>query len=67
MIKVKPTEVYADNGDLEKIIFNNLDGKFEIQAVWDENDPNDEEHRDKFRAWAYRLLKQLDYEVLSES
>jgi hypothetical protein len=64
MIKVKPTEVYADNGDLEKIIFNNLDGEFEIQAVWDENDPNDEEHRVKFRAWSKRLLDQIGYEVV---
>jgi hypothetical protein len=64
MIKVKPVEVYADNGDLEKIVFNNLDEEFEIQAVWDENDPNDEEHREKFREWAKRLLDQIGYEVV---
>jgi hypothetical protein len=64
MIKVKPVEVYADNGDLEKIIYNNLDGEFEIQAVWDINDVNDEEHRKKFRSWASRLLGQLGFEVV---
>lgn len=67
-MRVIPTDVYNEDGELVKIVFNNEDGEFVIQAVWDENDPNDEEHRVKFREWAYRFINQLDdgkYEVQS--
>ena len=63
---VKPREIYTEDGDLDRIEFYNQEGKFEIQAVWDDQDPNDEEHRIKFREWAYRIVGQVDdgkYEV----
>ena len=60
---VKPKEIYNDKGDLERIEFYNRDDEFQIQAVWDDEDPNDEEHRIKFREWAYRFIGQLDFEV----
>jgi len=62
-MRVIPREVYDENGDMLRIEFYNQAGEFEIQAVWDENDPNDEEHRVKFREWAYRFLRQKDYEI----
>jgi len=62
-MRVTPKEIYAENGDLEKIEFYGEDGKMEIQAVWDDTDPNDEEHRVKFREWSYRFIKQLNFEV----
>jgi len=60
--KVIPTDVY-ENGDLIKIEFHNADGEFVIEAVWDPQDPQDSEHREKFRKWSYKMLRQLDYEV----
>ena len=63
-IKVIPTDVY-ENGDLIRIDFHDLDGKHQIQAVWDENDPQDSEHRAAFRKWAYRFISQLEFEVLT--
>ena len=59
-----PVDVYDKEGNLTKIEFNNKNGEFIIEAVWDEQDPQDSEHRVKFRQWAYRMLDQLGYEIL---
>jgi hypothetical protein len=63
MITVIPTDIYDKEGDLIKIEFHDTDGDFVIQAMWDENDPQDSEHREKFRVWAYRMVGQLGYKV----
>lgn len=62
-IKVVPTDVYED-GDLVKIVFHDLEGNYQIQSVWDDNDPQDSEHRAAFRKWSYRMINQLEFEVL---
>lgn len=63
-MKVIPTDVYDKDGDMIKIEFNDIEGNFVIEAVWDPQDPQDSEHREKFRKWAYRMVGQLDYEVM---
>ena len=57
-MKLIPRDVYDKNGDMVKIEFLNDEGEIEIEAVWDEQDPNDEEHRVAFRKWAYRFVSQ---------
>ena len=64
MKKVIPTDVYDRDGNLVRIDFHNEAGDFELQALWDENDPQDSEHRVAFREWAYRMINQKDMEVL---
>ena len=59
---VIPTDIYED-GDLIKIEYHNSAGDFVIEALWDEQDEQTSENRIKFREWATRLMKQLDYEV----
>lgn len=59
---VIPTDIYKD-GDLLAIEFNNTEGEFVIEAVWDETDPQTSENRVAFRKWAYHMLKQMGYEV----
>ena len=65
-MRVIPSEVFNESGKMERIEFYNEYGVFEVQAEWDESDPNDEEHRQKFREWAYRIVEQIEngkYEV----
>jgi hypothetical protein len=61
--KAIPTDIYDKNGNLIKIEFHDTDGEFIIEALWDERDPQDAEHRDAFREWAYRIADQIGYEV----
>ena len=62
-MKIIPTDIYED-GDLVRIEFHNEAGEFEFQAVWDEQDPQDAEHREFFRKWSYKMATQLGYEVM---
>ena len=65
-IKVIGTDVY-ENGDLVRIEFYDLEGQHVVNSVWDENDPQDSEHREAFRSWSYKIVGQLDqgaFEVL---
>ena len=64
MKKVIPTDVYDKEGNLTRIDFFNEAGDFEIQVLWDDRDPQDSEHRIKFREWAYKMLDQNDLEVV---
>ena len=63
MTKVIPTDVYDDEGNLLRIEFHNLEGKFEIQAEWDERDEQTSEKREAFRKWVYQMIKRLDFEA----
>jgi len=58
-----PTDVYDKDGNFMKIEFYDYAGNFIVQSVWDENDPQDSEHREFFRKWSYKMVKQLGYEV----
>jgi len=65
MTTLIPTDVYDKDGNMVKIEFYDTDGEFVIQSVWDEQDPQDSEHREFFRKWSYKMVKQLGYEVAS--
>jgi hypothetical protein len=62
-MKVIPTDVYDKEGNMLKIEFHNLEGEFEIEAVWDPEDEQTSENREKLRKWAYRMVGQLGFEV----
>lgn len=63
MEKAIPTNIYDKSGDLTGIEFHKPDGEFIIVAHWDHRDAQTSSNRDKFRAWAYKMVRQLDYEV----
>ena len=52
-----------ENGDLIKIEYYDVHGSHIVDVVWDENDPQDAEHRKFFREWAVKMVKQLGYDV----
>lgn len=64
MKRVIPTDVYDKDGNLSRIEFHDGKGEFVIQAVWDDADEQTSENRVKFREWAYRMVNQLNCEVL---
>ena len=64
MKKVIPTDVYDKDGNLTRIDFYNEAGDFEVQALWDDKEPQDTEHRIAFRKWAYRMLEQKGTKVI---
>jgi hypothetical protein len=63
-ITVVPVDVYID-GELEKIDFHDTNGDFVIQAVWpwDLDPVQTPSNREEFRKWAYRMVRQLGYNV----
>jgi hypothetical protein len=62
-MKLIPTDIYDENGDLLRIEFNDTNGDFVVQSVWDDQDPQDSEHREFFRNWSYKMVGQLGHEV----
>jgi hypothetical protein len=58
-----PQDVLDKEGNLTGIEFYDTAGSFIIFAEWDKRDRQTQENRDTFRKWAYRMLKQLNYEV----
>lgn len=58
-----PTEIMDKNGNLQVIEFYDELGSHILDAVWDENDPQDAEHRAKFRNWAYNFLEGKGYNI----
>jgi hypothetical protein len=63
MTTVIPTDIYDKEGNMLKIEFNDTEGNFVVDVVWDPQDPQDSEHREQLRMWAYKMVKQLGYEV----
>ena len=58
-----PTDVYDKDGNMQRIEFFDSNGDFVVQSLWDDKDPQDAEHRESFRKWSYKMVKQLGYEV----
>ena len=58
-----PTDIYNKDGQLVKIEFTTPSGEHIVDALWDDREEQTSENRVKFREWAYRLIKQKDYEV----
>ncbi len=61
-MKVVLTEVYDSDENLVKIDVHDLEGKFIIQIMWDDQDEQSFENRNHFRKWSIRQLKQRGYE-----
>ena len=62
-MKLIPTDIYDKEGNMTKVEFHDTNGDFVIESVWDDQDPQDSEHREMFRKWSYKMVKQLGYEV----
>jgi len=62
-MKLIPTDIYDKDGNMVKIEFYDHASNFVIESVWDDQDPQDAEHRDFFRKWSYKMMDQLGYEV----
>jgi hypothetical protein len=58
-----PTEVLDKDGNVQAIEFYDELGGHILDAVWDQGDPQDSEHRAKFREWAYKFIKNKGYDV----
>ena len=58
-----PADIYNKDGQLVKIEFTTPSGEHIIDAMWDFSEEQTSENRVKFREWAYRMIKQKDYEV----
>ena len=58
-----PADIYNKEGELVKIEFTTPSGEHIIDAMWDVSEEQTSENRVKFREWAYRMIKQKDYEV----
>lgn len=58
-----PADIYNKDGELVKIEFTTPSGEHIIDAMWDVSEEQTSENRVKFREWAYRMIKQKDYEV----
>jgi hypothetical protein len=58
-----PVDIYDKDGNMTKIEFNDRSGEHIIDAEWDINDPQDSEHRIKFREWAYLMLERKGYRI----
>lgn len=63
-MKLTPTDIF-EGTDLKSIEYHDEDGNFVIQVMWDDQDPQDQEHQDNLRSWGKRMLAQLGHEVVS--
>jgi len=63
-MRVIPTDVFDDAGNLEKVEFYDELGGFQFQAMWDPSDEQSADNRREFREWAEGMAKRMDYEVV---
>lgn len=63
-MRVIPTDVLDNDGNLEKIEFYDELGGFQFQAMWDPVDEQNADNRREFREWANGMAKRMDYEVV---
>jgi len=63
-MRVIPTDILDNEGNLEKIEFYDELGGFQFQAMWDPNDEQSADKRREFREWAKQMAKRMDYEVV---
>lgn len=64
-IKIKPTDVLNDAGELAGIEYHDQDGVFQFQALWDPNDEHTPLNIANFRVWCAKMATRLDY-ILEE-
>jgi len=63
-MRVIPTDVFDDAGNLEKVEFYDELGGFQFQAMWDPSDEQTADNRREFREWAETMAERMDYEVV---
>jgi len=63
-MRVIPTDVFDDAGNLEKVEFYDELGGFQFQAMWDPSDEQSADKRREFREWAGGMAKNMGYEVV---
>ena len=63
-MRVIPTDVFDDAGNLEKVEFYDELGGFQFQAMWDPADEQSADNRREFREWAGGMAKNMGYEVV---
>jgi len=63
-MRVIPTDILDNDGNLEKIEFYDELGGFQFQAVWDPSEEQTADNRREFRKWANGMAKRMDYEVV---
>lgn len=64
-IKIKASDVMED-GKLKAIEYHDTAGKFQFQAMWDENDEHTPENIAEFRVWCDKMATRLDYELIKD-
>jgi hypothetical protein len=62
-MKVIPTEILDKEGNLTRIEYIDETGQFHLQSVWDPNDEQTHENRQKFREWSDIMAKRLNFDV----
>lgn len=63
-MRVIPTDILDNDGNLERIEYYDELGGFQFQAMWDPTEDQTSENRKSFREWANDMAKRMDYEVV---
>ena len=63
-MRVIPTDILDNDGNLEKIEFYDELGGFQFQAMWDPSEDQTAENRRSFREWASGMANNMGYEVV---
>jgi hypothetical protein len=63
-MRVIPTDILDNDGNLEKIEYYDELGGFQFQAIWDPTDEQTAKNRKLFREWANGMAKNMGYEVI---
>ncbi len=61
--KAIPTDVYNSDGHLLRIDFHDGRGDFILQFLWDDTYEQTSANREEFRKWAYKWMKQQEWNV----
>jgi hypothetical protein len=62
-MKARQLEVFDQDGNLEKIEITLENGTHLFDAVWDDNDEQNEKNRIAFREWTKRMVSQQGHEL----
>ena len=62
-MKARQAEVFDQDGNLEKIEVTLETGTHLFDAVWDDNDEQNEKNRIAFREWVKRMVKQQGHDL----
>lgn len=63
-MKVIATDIFDKDGNLSQIEYHDETGEFQFQAVWDPDDEQTADNRKRFREWANRMARRMDFEVI---